>query len=530
MVDVTVVNKGKSAARRSRKRAGKRSGAASTEIIVHQAAQPVRKTKADRNLGGRGSLFMKPSFSVLNNSTGSKYLACILDPESAQPIGYPDEKNGYTAVSKFINNFSVPWNATSGEFYIRVNPTMKQVAEYGTAFSAAAQSFQCGRQFPNYTTISSRPSAAPYPINSSTFTSCPNPPSFYAQNNPSVRLFQQGPITYCPKNAVAGTVTLTQGNTWGGLTLDDTHWQVLGAVSGIKAPSSGVVTLSSGETSFQIQAKSSQVYDNVKDFQFSLAFSASAASDAMVNSCLLSQDITDYTSLVSSTPTTAPVCQQYRVVAQSLLLSFQGDTLHDGGQIAGHRSEGGKDPEDLGWFVYDNVSSIPVNCGSTKEGVLKTGLYGFWQGADSSDYDYKDPTFVNEGELPCLIIAGKTDRDTSVTLRARVVTVVEWMTAKSYIPTSPSPVDPQAILMTKKVLQQFPVWHENPNHKKDISSFFNSILDVGTKLYNTVQNGIENSVGRIPGALALVGSLGLGGSLGPLAGMIPLLAGAVSKG
>lgn len=448
-------------------------------------------------------------------------LACVLDPESAPPFCYPDELCEPSAVNRLIVDADIT-KATNGEFFLRVDPTLKGFLTMGTDLGAATVTWAAGSQYPSASQPESAEGLGPALIGAA-FTDVADTPAFQLTSAGSAgRLRQIGSTTYLPTLSGNATLTCVSLRTWAEEDLSQILWQMVPNTGAAVVAAAGVVTIPAAVTSFSIQAKTAAAAAYIKSFEFTLSTPAAASATAQTQ-YLKTIDNQDYASLVANDGT-SQLCEAYRVVAQSVLVTYMGATNADGGKIAAVRTSGGQDPDDLGYTSYSTIAARKGALG----GPLKFGAYGWWMGSDSRDYQYRDPSASNaDGSLPCMVIAGKAD-DPNQSVKVRIVTVIEWKTQKSYIPTRPSVVDGFMRESAIRAVSNFNVWHENPNHKKDIKSFFNDVLNFGSQLYNTVNAGIQNSIKQIPGALQLIGGLGAGvgglaGSLGPLAGLLPLL-------
>lgn len=421
--------------------------------------------------------------------------------------------------------------AADGTFYVRADPTLKNNLTMAVPATAATTTWACGKQYPPAGAELQDGSESHYV--SGAYATPPDQPPFTREDDPSQSLLVSGGVVYLPPRTGNATLSGIQVDTWGGASIltgsgspVTYDYQVLADGVTPILPSGGAITIPDTVNTFEIQVRAPGTHSStgqegfLKSFEWYLTM-PQIASTTSTNCIRVASDITDYSALTASDEK-SQLCEQYRVVAQSLLVSYQGDSQSDGGQIAGVRTVGGQDPDDEGWIDYASIASISNQNQNAYEDAVKFGGYGFWAGSDEKDYAYRNPSVVNRSQLPCLVCAGKLDTAAS-TLRARLVTIVEWKTSKSFIPTTPSIINSQMMEEANRAISRFPAWHCNPNHKKDIKSFFEDVLDFGSKVYNTVNQGIQNSVGSIGPLLGVLGGLGpaMGGALGPLA---PLLA------
>lgn len=172
----------------------------------------------------------------------------------------------------------------------------------------------------------------------------------------------------------------------------------------------------------------------------------------------------------------------YRVVGQSVLITYLGDRMYDGGRCVGYYYKGTQDPIEENLMNRDIIAAKP----GSYSGSLRDGLYMIWRPAKDLDMAFRDPDddYFNGG-LPVLVFAGKADHDTA-SIRVRVVTVYEFETTSALIDQEYSPVKPDWITKANIALQGFPFAMGNPIHVKEIRNFLANLVTKGRHAWNTV--------------------------------------------
>lgn len=119
--------------------------------------------------------------------------------------------------------------------------------------------------------------------------------------------------------------------------------------------------------------------------------------------------------------------RQYRIVSQSITVTFTGSDLQNGGKIAAAEVYAGWTP-DPGQSPYDAIGLLPPDM--SWSGAVKKGAHVFWRPSGLRDFDLQDysvqevPDFISTKRL---YVAGTLD-DPAASVRIRVHTCVQYMT------------------------------------------------------------------------------------------------------
>jgi len=180
----------------------------------------------------------------------------------------------------------------------------------------------------------------------------------------------------------------------------------------------------------------------------------------------------------------------YRVVSQSLQITFFGDTVYDGGRVAGYYYRGENSLVQGDLLDLGTISTRP----NSYSGPLREGLYMVWRPAKELDMQFRDPdNDYLQGGLPVLIFAGKADHNTS-TIRVRITTVYEYETSSCLVDTEFSHVYPQWITEAMVALQGFPYAMGNPIHVKEIKNFLSNLVNKGRNAWNKASPYINGAL------------------------------------
>lgn len=206
--------------------------------------------------------------------------------------------------------------------------------------------------------------------------------------------------------------------------------------------------------------------------------------------------LTTKLTIVSVTPngmsasTSSGVIEEIRPVAQSVLVTYMGPTLSDGGLIAMAYVE--KDFLSSNYFTQNtaNPQGQAQRCENLMgvegayNGRLSSGAYGWWSPFDGSDSAFRSVGDMNATNYPSIVFSGVfaptglTAATTSFTLRLEVCTTFEFLT-KSTAFNMQHPGGSQATIdMVQNSLRQQPHCMANGSH----SSWISSLIRGGTKL------------------------------------------------
>lgn len=397
---------------------------------------------------------------------GNMYLKTLLNPEQYQ-TSYPDSYDKKTAVVQFILNRTLQVDPEEG-FYLEVHPTLKGHVVTDSVNAAVTKRFLSVNTFiPKGFPIKSAGPNTNIPI------AAPSNPD----DNTTLNLID-GATFELPKLAADASIyakwvstsdanvslyATTQAGVNIALTNDNTTPAVIPAATTSLAITAAVT---GGGAPQALQTLYFSIITPVLNLSTDLAH----------------LDVTSYPDLVGGSPGdgTSPICEEYRVVGMSTLVTFEGDVLYNGGAITARCLDGGETAGGLGLKSYSTIAGTP----GSFEGPLKTGIYSFWKPTDDRDMYFRDPKAEDlSGDLPSLVCAGYSTHADNVIIRLRTCMVVEMKTVKPFMSTSYSVVDPKQIADAAVLLRGIPRIMENPIHLESIKNFLGSLLKKGEQMY-----------------------------------------------
>lgn len=420
-------------------------------------------------------------------SCDNRYLCQLLDPESYGPSAYPDQFGDQTTTSLFIFNDDVPIDPTTGEFGIIVSPTLPDHVKMLTNVSGStAQVYKFDAQWGSKDT--------PMVINSSLTTinwGRATASSIFLYTDEKVELQVDDGWILLPPYA-PGTLKMQMPNSLNTMgTFSQTPGTVAAAVVGsdnsvTALPANTLTTLPDNLTKIKFQISAVQGPVNLLLFPGTSANPTIQFTTAATGTQQWQKyRVADYDNLAGSDDVQA-VYTNYRVVALTSLLTYKGDTIYDGGTLAGRYMEGGSTCFDQGFVDYDSLAKAR----GSYDGRVKTGAYGWWKPRDTIHMAFRAVETENEtGSLPHMVFMGKmtTAVLTSAKLRLRTAMVIEASTTTMFVPVTFSRVAPWEIEATDLVVQNLPRIMENPLHLAAIRDFLRQVVAKGREVTAAVK-------------------------------------------
>ena len=226
---------------------------------------------------------------------------------------------------------------------------------------------------------------------------------------------------------------------------------------------------------------SSQPYSYVGSVSIDLR-NNSAHGPATFPMTVLNKDVNCVASDLDGARQITSTAEEYFCLAQSLLVTYRGSTLDNGGLIAtarlpastnsiGAKSDASADLSAGGSQYYNWLSSLQNN---RYDGPLKTGGYTFYLGDDESDYFYRD-TEDQRSDLPYLMAAFSSSTAAAENnVRIKVVTHIQYKSNSNVYSQQVSPYMRDS-RMLPHILSLIPSSYCNTMHKKDIAEYLKSI-------------------------------------------------------
>nr|WRQ64953.1 hypothetical protein [Sobelivirales sp.] len=434
----------------------------------------------------------------------SPYLRMLLDPAAFGPGHYPDNFGGKVALGKFRISKTVKCDS-NGNFTVWANPCLTNAVAYPQQQGAAQRGYIFQNQFLQDNSNPLYPRCKIPPAANWEYVPLVEGPSYTDGNGVEHKLSVKGPdkILLPPGYIATTSLTILAGGTeaWAGTTL---AFQLRYSDTTVAAVTLGTpVVIAPGFEWVQIQVSRSAgaAKDYLKTIQFSLLVNEIAN-----NGDLAFEDVPDYDLLAGNnqndveagetyaTTYSTPLYMEYRPVAMCLLVSFVGNTLYDGGTIAGKALMGGESPQRLDFPTYEELSQVP----GAFNGPLKTGFYGWWKPTDADDIKFREPDYDNvDGAMPSLYVAGKATDPANTQIRLDYCLCVEAKTTRQILPTTYSRVDPDEITAADRALQGMAQCMENPLHLGKIADFLRGVVRRGEEFWAKYQRPIMATAGAV---------------------------------
>lgn len=399
---------------------------------------------------------------------GNDYIRCLVNPEQFQSP-YPDDFCDKTAVCKFIFNKNIEWDS-SGNWFAWINPTLKNQV-YTTTTASGSVQFHTAKAFTGVSTnaVPTFPGTCPNLVSDTVLLSTKKPAEIPITPHMVSGVMCQAIQLYQGfKGAISGNLYLNwpagDGVTW--------QYQINGSGTWTSATSGNPIALASA-TNVIIGAITTGGTGAASPTTLSIGLNMSG----LVNQVVISPFDNDYLGDLL----TSEIFEEYRVVGMSTLVTYEGDTLYNGGNISGRVVNGGQNPFELGWLTYSDIAELP----ESYERPMTMGAYNYWLPTDTKDMYFRDVDTTNaDGDLPSFIVAGTVKNTANAVLRLRVCMVVEAKTYKPYVSTSYSVVDRSQIDAAVHALQGLPRVMENPLHLEDIRKFLRKVVQTGQQIYS----------------------------------------------
>lgn len=222
---------------------------------------------------------------------------------------------------------------------------------------------------------------------------------------------------------------------------------------------------------------------------------AGAASLTTINS---QTTITPASAEGFSIPSNNGVIQLIRPVAQTVLFTYMGPSLTDGGRISANYVT--KETMVDNFFTqnagnqgnYQNVENLACSDGAW-DGPLKDGAYVWWSPFDPSDWEFQTISSMNANQWPGLVVSGTfTPTGTAAVtgtvtaaVRCRLITTFEATTTSTAFDTQVVSGSQNEMDCAFKALGQQPHAMPNGKHKSWISSVLGAASKYGPSLAKT---------------------------------------------
>lgn len=464
--------------------------AAAKKKAERQAAKRAVRKAMRKTAKAKGNQLIQ--HAGLSGVEGMDYLKCLLNPEQYQS-SYPDKYNDRTAVATFIYNKNITWDP-NGNFFVWVNPTMNDhVVQLTNGIPAGTYTF-AGSFAGNKIAVSAGTAVNCGPLTSGDILAAAVGANYQAWD---ITANSAGDYVY-PTLSANGSFWIE----WTDVNVAYERSFDLG-VTWASCTSAVAITATVGTAHIRFRAKPA-TGDTAVITSFVIRASLPLTGSAPTGAPVYTADDVDYygvlagQDLAGNPIADGPLYNEYRVVGMSALLTYEGDTLYNGGNITGRVVPGGETPFELGWTSYSAIAEFP----QSYERPLTMGAYGFWLPTDDKDMQFRDMGVSNfrdadpelNGDLPSMVFAGTVKNTANAIVRLRVAMVVEAKVTPSFIPTEYSVVDTRQIEAVALALRGIPRIMENPLHLADIKNFLKKVYQTGKKYYDTgrtIYNAVE---------------------------------------
>lgn len=174
-----------------------------------------------------------------------------------------------------------------------------------------------------------------------------------------------------------------------------------------------------------------------------------------------------------------------RCIAMSAMVSFQGNSLQNGGRSSAIYYGGGVSPGEAQLHNYEGIAEAP----NSYKGYLMEGSYCFWKPTSDTVMRFREFNQECAYEDGYLCMAGVINSlETETALRLRIVQIIEVTSRSQILTINKSRVQLNEILQAEAYVSFFPNAMGNPVHLENIRKFLQSVgqtvVDTGRAIYN----------------------------------------------
>ena len=184
--------------------------------------------------------------------------------------------------------------------------------------------------------------------------------------------------------------------------------------------------------------------------------------------------------------------EQFVVSAQSLLLTYEGSDLQNGGQLAIARLPAGSWVGLNSGIVcnnwYDYISNLSRN---SYNGGTKTGGYCFYLGQDDRSYFYRAISSLTFDEHPYMVAEWTSNGAPTQPVRIMVTTQVQYTTNNNIYDQQPSDYIGDEYCKLLHVLSCINAAYDNPGHRKKLTDALKKIGGNALKVMKKPENWVK---------------------------------------
>jgi hypothetical protein len=408
----------------------------------------------------------------------------LVNPEGSRDLKWPDQYSENTSTYKAVNNFFLPvalnshGNFPAGSFYLEAHPELNDTILYLSEFDGTSEQrtvhgqIASGNSSNNFGFYTSEFRPVETAIRNDTYHiamevmdefGTPQIPRFASPETANVA---SSGFWYLPCVTGGGNTMRVAWSNVGGpfdytLRQVSSDGTVLATVSGTGA------SLGGGIANIVLATSLDDLYSFKVEFEVTNQTSDEAVlglealcSYKLNHLKMINEPLQDQTQLGRD-------IEKYRVVAQSLLATYVGSELTNAGDVAALMYRGGVPAQFSRLATYSDIAEHP----DAYEGKLKDGTYTYWEGQDAVDYSFRSIFAKNDYRRPYHVVSGLYVGDPTSGvinnanfIRVRVITVVEFTSRSQVYSSGPSPVCPELIVLSARVLAGVPNAMENGKH------------------------------------------------------------------
>lgn len=200
---------------------------------------------------------------------------------------------------------------------------------------------------------------------------------------------------------------------------------------------------------------------------------------------------------ISGSDTIFDSSEEFIVSAQSLLLTYEGSDLQNGGQLAICRlpagSWVGKNSGIICDNYYDYISNLSRN---SYNGPTKTGGYTFYLGQDERSYFYRPINAITFDDKPYIVAEWTSTGAPTQPIRIQVTTICQFTTNNNIYDQQPSDYLGEDYCKLLHILSNINSSYDNPGHREALTK---ALKGVGSKVMRVLKSP---KTWRVVGGLA----------------------------
>lgn len=193
----------------------------------------------------------------------------------------------------------------------------------------------------------------------------------------------------------------------------------------------------------------------------------------------------------------------YNVCAMGELISYEGNSLQDGGTRVGMLYRGGSNVQIDGYTGYDIIGSAIGGV----ERPLKQGLYQYWKPSDETDMAFRRRVdIIKTYSMPAIINVWKVATPNQLDiLRLNAQLIIEAKTQDMTRPTVTPMANPLGVALIFNRVAHLPTVMDNPKHWGIIANFMKKTMKKGQDVaawYGENKGWIHPALGALSASLA----------------------------